>query len=154
MSWQTDNHNQSQTIIRVQLELNFHLRQTSPSSHIWRAIQSRKVKKYIGCEVSCFLRRIFASSDPINYTLTSLSKSALGIVLKRGYRCPRLNLTSDALKFEVHFKNDPFRTISSHFFADCIYNIWQMSWQTDNHNQSQTIHPTENFISLNLFKIL
>ena len=30
-------------------------------------------------------------------------------------------ITSDALKIEPYFKNDHFRTISSHFFADCMY---------------------------------
>ena len=34
-----------------------------------------------------------------------------------------------------------------------LINIWQMSWQSHNLNQDQTKHPTENFISQNLFKI-
>ena len=34
-----------------------------------------------------------------------------------------------------------------------LINIQQMSWQTDTLNHGQTIHPTEYFISLNLFKI-
>ena len=35
-----------------------------------------------------------------------------------------------------------------------LINIQQMSWQTHNLNHSQTKHPAEYFISLNLFKIL
>ena len=34
-----------------------------------------------------------------------------------------------------------------------LINIWQMSWWSHNLNHDQTKHPTENFISQNLFKI-
>ena len=34
-----------------------------------------------------------------------------------------------------------------------LNNIWQMSWQSHTLHHDQTKHPTENFISQNLFKI-